>query len=233
MAALAIARRIEPEWLDTLEALDPRARRARRDLRLVNALMGNARIVARELAASLAPGARRIAEIGAGEGAFLLAVARSRALRGTRLQATLVDRQPCADRSALEAFDARGWQAVFLQCDAFEWLAASGGPPCDAIVANLFLHHFEADAAGRMLALAAARTRLFIACEPRRSAAGLAGASLLGAVGCNDVTRHDAVVSVRAGFRGREISSLWPRAGWTLREGARGPFSHLFVASRT
>ena len=232
MAAPAIARRIEPEWLDTLGALDPRARRARRDLRLVNALMGNARIVAGELAASLAPGARRVAEIGAGEGAFLLAVARSRPLRRMRLQATLVDRQPCADRSAHEAFDARGWQAVALQCDAFEWLAASG-PPCDAIVANLFLHHFEADALARMLALAAARTRLFIACEPRRSAAGLAGASLLGALGCNDVTRHDAVVSVRAGFRGREISSLWPRGGWALREGPRGPFSHLFVASRT
>jgi hypothetical protein len=47
------------------------------------------------------------------------------------------------------------------------------------------------------------------------------------------VTRHDAVVSVRAGFADRELSALWPSGmTWTLRERARGLFSHCFVASR-
>jgi hypothetical protein len=45
------------------------------------------------------------------------------------------------------------------------------------------------------------------------------------------VTRHDAVVSVRAGFSGRELSQLWPRApGWRLDERPQAPFSHLFTA---
>jgi hypothetical protein len=56
---------------------------------------------------------------------------------------------------------------------------------------------------------------------------------MLWVVGCNDVTRHDAVVSVRAGFAGKELSPLWPEApDWELAEHAAGSFSHLFIARR-
>ena len=54
--------------------------------------------------------------------------------------------------------------------------------------------------------------KAFVACEPRRSAFALLGARMVFALGANDVTRHDAVASVRAGFRGRELSGLWPTA---------------------
>ena len=43
---MEVARVLEPEWLDALPHEDPRARRSRRDLVRVNALMGNDRIVA-------------------------------------------------------------------------------------------------------------------------------------------------------------------------------------------
>jgi hypothetical protein len=47
------------------------------------------------------------------------------------------------------------------------------------------------------------------------------------------VTRHDAAISVRAGFSGGELSSAWPVApGWSLMERSAPPFSHLFVARR-
>jgi hypothetical protein len=47
------------------------------------------------------------------------------------------------------------------------------------------------------------------------------------------VTRHDAVISVRAGFAGRELSALWPdRDRWLVIEGPAGRFSHRFVAQR-
>jgi hypothetical protein len=85
-----------------------------------------------------------------------------------------------------------------------------------------------------LLRLVALRTRVLIACEPRRSGSALLASHLLGLAGCNDVTRHDAVVSVRAGFKARELSALWPeRSGWTLRERACGLFSHGFVATRS
>jgi hypothetical protein len=47
------------------------------------------------------------------------------------------------------------------------------------------------------------------------------------------VTRHDATVSVRAGFSGDELSALWPdKKNWQLTEHRTGFFSHLFVARR-
>jgi hypothetical protein len=54
---------------------------------------------------------------------------------------------------------------------------------------------------------------------------------MLFALACNSITRHDAVASVRAGFRGRELSRLWG-GGWRLREGPAFPFTHCFLAQR-
>jgi hypothetical protein len=54
---------------------------------------------------------------------------------------------------------------------------------------------------------------------------------LLWGIGCNSVTRHDARVSVRAGFRDQELSALWPaQSGFELAEFSGGYASHLFVA---
>ena len=53
------------------------------------------------------------------------------------------------------------------------------------------------------------------------------------AIGANEITRHDAVASVRAGFRGQELSALWPEPDrWRLQEWAASPLSHCFVAVR-
>ena len=75
------------------------------------------------------------------------------------------------------------------------------------------------------------QTRTFLACEPRRARPALVAASMLGLVGCNRVTVHDAAISVRAGFRDHELSAVWPRgAGWMLTEGNAGRFAHTFLA---
>lgn len=228
---LPAARLVEPEWLDTLPADDARAIRSRRDLARVNALMANAGIVARELRAGLAPRAARIAEIGSGDGAFALRVARR--LREHAGSITLLDRASAPGASCLAAFRFAGWTPEPVAADVFDWLRDPATPRYDAIFANLFLHHFERPQLALLLRLAAARTRLFVACEPRRSRTALAGSRLLGLVGCNDVTRHDAVVSVRAGFSGEEISELWSAPGeWHLEEGRRSIFSHGFSAER-
>ena len=198
------SRSLEPEWLDTLPAEDPRAVRSRADLRRVNALMGNARIIARHLGT-----ARRIADLGGGDGSLMRAVARK---LGRELEVTNVDR--VAGR------------------EVFEFLAAPGRA-LDAIVANLFLHHLTVHDLRRLFLFASVRAPIFVACEPRRSRLALAGSRLMWFIGANDVTRHDAVISVRAGFSGGELSACWPLAdGWTLLEQPAPPFSHLFVARR-
>ncbi|HET7728645.1 MAG TPA: class I SAM-dependent methyltransferase [Usitatibacter sp.] len=226
---MAMARRVEPEWLDVLPPADARAMRSRRDLRRVNALMSNAAIVRSGLGASAA--LRRVAEIGAGDGAFSLRVLRAMPRPEPGAELLLVDREPIRDGAVEAELASRGWRVRWERADAFDWLQSSGERDLDAVVANLFLHHFEDAPLARMLALLARRTRAFVACEPRRDAVALLGARLLGVVGCNDVTRHDAVVSVRAGFLGRELSALWPAAQpHRLEERPRGLFSHAFTA---
>ena len=215
------ARVLEPEWLDHLPPSDPRAVRSRSDLVRVNALMGNTRIVRGEL--RRVGTVRSLAEIGAGDGCFALSLVRGLARSPRRV--TLVDRQPAIDPGTRSGF---GAGLAIAEADVFEWLQTTD-ETFDAIVANLFLHHFDDAAIHRMLALAARRTRAFIACEPRRGAVAATGARLLGLVGCNDVTRHDAIVSIRAGFTGRELTALSP-SGWRCEERARGLFSHGFVA---
>ena len=226
-----MTRSVEPEWLDVLPPDDPRAMRSRRDLRRVNALMANASIVASELRSATASIAS-LAEIGAGDGAFAARLARALPHAASGATLTLLDQQSIVEPATVSDIQRRGWKPQPVQDDVFAWLAKESSAS-DAIVANLFLHHFDAAPLATMLALIAARTRCFVACEPRRSSVALAGSRLLGLVGCNDVTRHDAVTSVRACFRAGELSALWPReGGWQLAVGARGLFSHCFVARR-
>ena len=234
-AALNAVRCIEPEWLDELPVDDPRAARSRRDLQRINALMMNDAIVARALArAAGARGPRTIAEIGAGDGTFMLRLSQQKACAHYRdVQVTFVDRQKVVTDDTLRRLASRRWHAQSVTADVFEWLRLPSPATFDVVVANLFLHHFDDAQLAVLLPLVAQRSLAFVACEPRRSAFALLSSRLLGAIGCNDVTRHDAVVSVRGGFTGRELSALWPPGmAWTLRERAQGLFSHCFVASR-
>jgi hypothetical protein len=222
-------RYIQPEILDELSVDDPRAVQARRDLQTVNTFMGHTGTVIRALrGAQAAP--RLVVELGTGDGTFLLRVAqRLRAQTGVR--AFLVDRRPSISATTREAFKTAGWDVEICESDVFEWLCRPGAEIADVTIANLFLHHFREGELAHLLNLAAQQTKHFVACEPRRSRAALAGASLLGLIGCNDVTTHDADVSVRAGFRNGELSALWPPdAGWQVTERRAGLFSHAFVA---
>ena len=81
--------------------------------------------------------------------------------------------------------------------------AAPSSPICFCIIS-------KTARLAELLRLISQRAKLFIALEPRRARWPLFCSRLLWAIGCNDVTRHDAVVSVRAGFNGKEISALWP-----------------------
>jgi hypothetical protein len=213
------------ELLDLLAADDPRALRSRRDLVRINAMMGQSRIMAKALAQFPAP--RRLADLGGGDGRFLLSVAR-RLKHWREVKAVILDRQDIVSRQTQDAFSALGWSCEVVQGDIFETLARLSP---DIVTANLFLHHLQDLDLKQLQGFIAARARGFIACEPRRSAFSLLGAHLVFALGANDVTRHDAVASVRAGFADRELSASWPRAeGWVLEERGVFPFTHLLVA---
>ena len=117
-----------------------------------------------------------------------------------------------------------------MATDIFEW--AEEDPPVEAALANLFLHHFDEAGITRLFSALARKTSAFAAAEPRRNHLAFLATQTLGLIGCHPVTRHDARVSVAAGFRGRELSGLWPSSGWKVRECSCGPFTHFFSAQK-
>jgi SAM-dependent methyltransferase len=228
---------VQPELLDSLPPDDPRAVRSRRDLRRVNAWMRHHDIMALALQKSFAGHVHgQITELGAGDGHFLLQVAQkikagqaSGLSKAPDAKATLLDRQSNVSAEILAAFATLGWRPQTLVTDVFDWPQADN----DIVIANLFLHHFEDARLAELLNKISRSAKLFIALEPRRARWPLFCSRLLWAIGCNDVTRHDAVVSVRAGFDGKEISTHWPnKNNWQLTEQSAGWFSHLFIARR-
>ena len=224
---------LEPELLDELPADDPQAIRSRRDLQRVNWWMGHAGILKNIFSGSFPPGRtpKAIVELGAGDGTFLLEVAGQMAGLWPEVEVLLVDRQNIILRETVERFAGFGWRARVVQADVFEWL--SGGEGADIITANLFLHHFREDQLIRLLKGCMSRAGIFCALEPRRTKFASLAKKLLWLIGCNAVTRHDAFVSIRAGFFGNELSTLWPAGpGWELREWEAGFFSHALVAQK-
>lgn len=217
---------VQPELLDSLPAEDPRAVHSRRDLRILNGWMGSASILVRAIADISKPA--KVMDLGAGDGAISLAIAKKSGWTDTEF--VLVDRHPTATHATLAAFNAIGCDVTFRERDV---LTGLGGETADLIIANLFLHHFSDKELSQLLAEVAACCTVFAACEPRRTPLSRLASYCVGTLGCNAVTRHDAVVSVRAGFRDSDLSARWPNADeWALRERRSGLFSHLFVARK-
>lgn len=227
-----MTRILQSELLDTLPAGDADARHSRRDLRRVNAWMGHRSMLIRALRSTTPVAPRRIVELGAGDGTLALAVATRLSRHWPGVEITLVDQHHLVTPETDAAFRRLGWTPRIVQADARIWLATAAGA-CDVLWANLFLHHFDGTDLQSLLRRAGAASNSFVALEPRRHLTARVGCELLWLIGCNHVTRHDARLSVRAGFREHELSALWPeQAGWRLGERPAGVFSHLFTATR-
>jgi hypothetical protein len=231
---LSLPRRVEPELLDGFAAEDPRAQRSRDDLRRIHRAMATLSIVQRALdraTAGFRP--RTVLELGAGDGSLILRLAQRRTGSWPDVRITLMDRLNLVAPSTLDGLRKVGWTPRVVAVDVFDWLARPDDTRWDLVFANLFMHHFSSSELAHLLAGIAARSRVFLCCEPRRSALPLAGSHLVGLLGAGPVTRQDAVSSVHAGFRARELSDLWPNPqDWVLHEYSAGLFSHCFLAMR-
>jgi len=225
---------IKPELLDELSPVDPAAVQSRHDLRRLNMLMGHAGILRRALrSASLPRAPKRIVELGAGDGSFLLRVAQKMGADGHGIHFVLVDRHEVIRPQTRDAFKAVGCSVETITADVFDWLRQGAIQNDDVVVSNLFLHHFSEERLAQLFGLVSKEAQAFFAIEPRRAVCPLAFSHLLWFIGCNRVTRHDACISVRAGFKGTELSHLWPASSkWQLSEWRAGLFSHAFVAAK-
>jgi O-methyltransferase domain len=215
---------LTPEILDFLPPDHPGAIRSRRDLARINGVMGQGAIMAKALTGFPAP--KLLADLGGGDGRFLLGLAKRLAKRWPGVRAVILDRQDIVSAQTRAGFAALGWNCETIRGDIFDSLPQLKP---DVVLANLFLHHLDDAALTRLLALISEQAKGFVACEPRRSVLALLGARLVFVLGANHVTRHDAVASVLAGFRSHELSALWPKGGgWKLEERGALAFTHLF-----
>lgn len=232
-------RKVTQEALDHLSPHDPNAQRSRRDLIRIHRAMQTRAITARSWLTMLpclpAQPDLLVLELGAGDGTLLLGVARLLAPQWPPVHLTLLDRQALVTPSTLAGYAALGWTVTVITADVMDWAAlplSTTAARWDLVSTALFLHHFEDEPLQVLLEAIAGRSKRFFACEPRRSRLALAGSHLVGLMGANAVTREDAVLSVHAGFRGREISTQWPTTtdAWRLHESSAGLFSHVFSA---
>lgn len=199
-------RYLEAELLDHLDASHPEAMQSRGELRLINGIMGNHRWLKRQLRHHL-DARSTILELGAGDGAFAK---------------QLVDAKLCMP-SQIHALDLMpapaDWPsgAAWIQRSIFD---SDAWPQADIVIANLFLHHFSGDQL-RTIGQAMRRARVVIACEPARRPLHLAQGALLAALAdFNDVTCHDMMVSIRAGFLGDELPKTLGLHDWHFRTAA-------------
>ena len=184
-----LPRVVTPEILDTLSTTDPRARRSRWDLRIVDLFMGNSRwIIRRTLRA---PHETRVVEIGAGDGRLCALLRKLRPdLRITGLD--LAERPRNVDAEI-------DWK----QGDFFKTLPDFRGGIC---IASLVLHHFKNSELAQLGERLSQFDRLFF-CEPLRSRLPL-WMSRFASPFAGEVTRHDMPASIRAGFQLGELSAL-------------------------
>jgi hypothetical protein len=188
---LAMPRMLQPEILDTLPPDHPAALHNRRDLRLTNRAMGNFRWFLRTLPPLLRP-AEPVLELGAGTGELAHALHR----RGVALDG--LDRWPCPTDWPVS----RVWHSTDLA--TFPHYA-----DYPVVIGNLIFHQFSENELAALGAKLRTHARLIVACEPaRRRIFQILFATFAPLLGANYVSRHDARVSIAAGFRGDEL----PRA---------------------
>jgi hypothetical protein len=213
-------RLVTPEILDSLPSCNIDAQASRRDLRLINKLMSNQSWIRRSLRKSVDDTEAHYCEIGAGDGS---------------LAHYLFKIVPPAAYSAIDLVGApEGWPTAATWQGA-DLLRNADYTGATHLIANLILHHFEADQLdyiGQQIQNSSVHT--IIACEPCRRKLHQAQLGAGRLIGFNHVTLHDGHVSVEAGFRAAELPELlglqpseWH---WTISETFMG--AYRMVAKR-
>ena len=196
------SRIVQAELLDSLPHDHPDALDNRRDLGLINAVMGNHRWLARILQAYASPGGP-VLELGAGTGGL------AQRLRRNGWPVDGLDVCPAPATWPAGAPWHRADLRTFAGFDAYE-----------VVYGNLIFHQFSASELRAVGNRMQTRAQLLLACEPaRRRRSQWMFRMFAPLIGANHVSRHDANVSIAAGFRGDELPSLLGLAPerWTWR----------------
>ena len=181
-------RTLQAELLDLLPPGHPDALHCRRDLRLINRIMGNHRWFARALPPLLTPGEVAL-ELGAGDGVLGLQLA----ARGVAIDGLDLWPRPAGWPNA------RTWHSGDLR--AFQGYAAY-----PVVIGNLIFHQLSENELAELGSVLRQSARAIVACEPARHRFFQALLAVFGPIlGAAAITRHDGRVSIAAGFQREEL----------------------------
>lgn len=188
---ISTSRNVQPEILDILSQDSSAARASRRDLRIINHLLGSQAWFEDVLRKSRRAG-ESVLEIGAGTGEL-----------GRALSAIVPD-VAGLDLSRRPV----DWpqQALWFETDILDFVGWADYP---IVIGNLFFHHFDGAGLEHLGARLNEHARVIIASEPLRARRTQTLWSLLcPLIQAHPVTRHDGRVSIAAGFRHDELPLL-------------------------
>ena len=218
-------RKLTPEILDALDQDDPKAIRSRRDLRIINTVLGGTRWILRNVDDLLSKDQTitKIVECGAGDGTMTLELASLLAEKHPKVSLTAVDLQPAP----------RNWQAH----DKVTWHRGDllKSPELfdehTLVVANLMLHHFTAEQLGT-LGKEFTTAKAAVLSEPHRWRKWMRFA--LYPLGLNSVTRHDMRISIESGFTDTELVDFlgFDSSQWDVISGSTFRGLHQVIARR-
>jgi SAM-dependent methyltransferase len=179
-------------------------------MRFVNHVGGGIRVVRRflEIELSQAPAGEtiRILDIGAGDCDIPLAIAKWASDRGRKVEFTCIDHNAKAIAMAqakLASSDGRNIKLV--EADAFSYQPTG---QFDYAVGSMVFHHFTNDEIDRLIAhLRSFVRRALLINDLRRSVLNYLVCAILAAP-ADPQLRHDALLSVRRGFRPGELAKL-------------------------
>ena len=188
-------RTVKPEILDQLPENHPDALHNRRDLLIFNHLMGNFRWFNSELKKRLVD-SDRLLEIGAGMGDL-----------GRWLNPRVLNKQGVS----IDGLDQ--WSRPTHWPELWNWhqgdlRSFDGYDRYNIVLANLVLHQFEDQELHRLGQEIGKCAKLILISEPARRKLHLFQIKLATILGTSYVTKHDARVSIEAGFINDELPEL-------------------------
>ena len=185
-------RQVTPEILDSLPDQHPDAQSSRRDLRIINRLMGSHQWFQQQI--SRLTQDTNCLEIGAGDGGLAI---------------SLVDHFKNLNYTAIDRIDPPDDLPPQIQWLKEDLFSSTGYEVADTLLANLILHHFEDAALSELGArIQDSPIQSMLVSEPCRRQLHKYQLAAGRLIGFNHVTPHDGDVSIEAGFVGDELPNL-------------------------